>query len=86
MPNPSPSPSRFSEQESEQCHDAADALYRPFRDAEGNPRRGICNAPEAPGSVADARSEPRGAGSRLKEVTPESAGIDRIPRVPERAE
>ncbi len=41
MPNRSPSPSRCSEQETEQYYDAEAALYRSFRDAEGSLHWGI---------------------------------------------
>ena len=41
MPNPSLSPWRFSEQETEQYNDAEDALCRSFRDVEGSLHWGI---------------------------------------------
>ena len=81
MPNPSPSPSRFSEQETEQYYDAEDALYRSFWDAEGSLHWGIFNAPEQPGNAPDARGEFLVACSRLNEVMLENAGIDENARV-----
>lgn len=81
MPNPSPSPSRFSEQETEQYYDAEDALYRSFWDAEGSLHWGIFGALEQSGSAADVRSEFLAACSRLNEVMLENAGIDENARV-----
>ena len=40
MPNPSPSPSRFSKRKTEEYEESEDALYRSFGDAEGNLHRG----------------------------------------------
>ena len=81
MPNPSPSPSRFSEQETEQYYDAEDALYRSFWDAEGSLHWGIFNAPEQPGNAPDVRGEFLAACSRLNEVMLENAGINENARV-----
>ena len=81
MPNHSPSPSRFSERETEQYYDAEDALYRSFWDAEGSLHWGIFEAPEQPGSDANVRSEFLAACSRLNEVMLEDAGINENARV-----
>ena len=74
MPNPNPSPSRFSERETEEYYDAEDALYRSFWDAEGSLHWGIFDAPEEP--VADVRDSFLTACSRLDDIMLENSGID----------
>ena len=56
MQNPSPSPSRFSERETEEYYNAEDALYRSFWDAEGSLHWGVFDAPDRPDSAAEART------------------------------
>ena len=60
MPSPSPSPSRFSDRETEGYYDAEAALYRSFRDAEGSLHWADFDAleqgvPEPPESASDVR-------------------------------
>ena len=66
MPSHSPSPSRFSERETEEYYYAEDALYRSFRDAEGNLHWGIFDAPEQPGNTPDVRVEFLAAQNRQR--------------------
>ncbi len=86
MPNPSPSPSRFSERETEEYYDAEDALYRSFWDAEGSLHWGVFDGPEEPGSGSpDCDSNIRdgflAACSRLNAIMLENSGIDGSARV-----
>ena len=71
---PNPSPSRFSERETEEYYDAEDALYRSFWDAEGSLHWGVFNAPDEPG--ADVRDSFLTACSRLNDIMLENSGID----------
>ncbi len=79
MPNPSPSPSRFSERETEEYYDAEDALYRSFWDAEGSLHWGVFDAPEVPGR--EVRESFLTACSRLDTIMLENSGIDDAGRV-----
>ena len=81
MPNPSPSPSRFSERETEEYYDAEDALYRSFWDAEGSLHWGVFNSPEEPGSAHEVREGFLNACSRLNAIMLENSGIDGSARV-----
>ena len=77
MLNPNPSPSRFSERQTEEYYDAEDALYRSFRDAEGSLHWGVFDAPEKPGSGSDVlRDDFLVARSRLNAIMLENSGID----------
>ncbi len=81
MPSPNPSPSRFSERETEAYYDAEDALYRSFWDTEGSLRWGVFDTPEEPGSGSDIRNGFLAACSRLTTIMPESSSIDSSARV-----
>ena len=79
MPNPSPSPSRFSERKTEAYFDAEAALYRSFWDAEGKMQPGVFDVPEEPGPGV--RASFLTARSRLNQVMPEDFGINGSARV-----
>ena len=86
MPNRSPSPSRFSEHETEEYYDAEDALYRSFWDAEGSLHWGVFDAPAEPGSgppspASNVRDGFLTAWSRLNAIMLENSGIDESARV-----
>ncbi len=86
MPSPSPSPSRFSERETEEYYDAEDALYRSFWDAEGSLHWGVFDSPEEPGfdssiSGSNVRDDFLAACSRLNAIMLENSRIDGCARV-----
>ena len=86
MQNPSPSPSRFSERETEEYYDAEDALYRSFWDAEGSLHWGVFDGPDEPGSGSltpgsNVRDGFLAACSRLNTIMLENSGIDESARV-----
>ena len=86
MPNPSPSPSRFSERETEEYYDAEDALYRSFWDAEGSLHWEVFEASGEPGSgppnsPSNVRDGFLAACSRPNGIMLESSGIDEPARV-----
>jgi ubiquinone/menaquinone biosynthesis C-methylase UbiE len=86
MPNPSASPSRFSERETEEYYDAEDALYRSFWDAEGSLHWGVFDAPEepssgSPNSGSNVRDGFLAACSRLNTIMLENSGINGSARV-----
>ena len=81
MQNPSPSPSRFSERETEEYYDAEDALYRSFWDAEGSLHWGVFDDPDIPGSGSEVRDGFLAACSRLNAIMLENSGIDASARV-----
>ena len=76
MPNPSPSPSRFSERETEEYYDAEDALYRSFWDAEGSLHWGVFHAGGPPEDEAAARDSFLAACARLNDIMLENSGIN----------
>lgn len=81
MQNPSPSPSRFSERETEEYYDAEDALYRSFWDVEGSLHWGVFDDPDTPSSGSEVRDGFLAACSRLNAIMLENSGIDASARV-----
>ena len=86
MSNPSASPSRFSERETEEYYDAEDALYRSFWDAEGSLHWGVFDVPEepssgSPNSGSNVRDGFLAACSRLNTIMLENSGINGSARV-----
>ena len=77
MPNPSPSPSRFSDRETEEYCDAEDALFRSFGDVEGSLHWGAFEASEGlacglPSSTSNVRVGFLAACSRPKDAMRET--------------
>ena len=75
MPNPSQSPSRFSEGETEAYYDAEDALYRSFWDAAGSLHWGVFDTDPKTGGETAIRSSFLTACSRLNAMMLDDAGI-----------